>query len=383
MNIEVKKMQSNLKMRKMKIILFPFVFALPLNFVAYAQTQTSPQNQADSQSQVSLFMKKIQEDDQKKKDITGQAVVVPAVDTKKIAGSNNASSTNVSQSADDDVQSFDDAESKANQKQGKNKKHHKDKDSALPVEDQYEDVYLDHADNFRKINHSKPYMLNGVVYYKFGKGEPLILCSTMHVCDIQLENGEEVTSVQVGDSSRWIITVKKSTDKTGVYAHVELKPVSNNLESNLIIFTDKRNYVMTVKSSKSKKYFSRVAFNYEDEPANKKISVVYSSIPARSKYDYRIRGDRMPWTPLQILTDGKKTYIELPKQYYHSKDMPVLHALDDDGVSSIINTRQFQNYLIVDVMLDKGELVQNVGNNQKKIVFTRSGTVGVISKLFN
>ncbi|MCX7351681.1 MAG: TrbG/VirB9 family P-type conjugative transfer protein [Proteobacteria bacterium] len=171
--------------------------------------------------------------------------------------------------------------------------------------------------------------------------------------------------------------------KTGVYAHVELKPVSNNLESNLIIFTDKRNYVMTVKSSKSKKYFSRVAFNYEDEPANKKISVVYSSIPARSKYDYRIRGDRMPWTPLQILTDGKKTYIELPKQYYHSKDMPVLHALDDDGVSSIINTRQFQNYLIVDVMLDKGELVQNVGNNQKKIIFTRSGTIGVISKIFN
>ena len=61
MNFEVKKMQSNLKMRKMKIILFPFVFALPLNFATYAQTQTTPQTQVDPQSQVSLFMKKIQE----------------------------------------------------------------------------------------------------------------------------------------------------------------------------------------------------------------------------------------------------------------------------------------------------------------------------------
>ena len=374
MNTEDKKMPRS---RKIKIIIFSFLFLILINCEIYAQTQP------DSQSQVALFMKKIQEQEQKNKDIKNQAIVVPAVDTKKISTSTDAASTNVSQRVDDDVQSFDDAESKATQKQAKKKKHRQEKDNALPIEDQYEDIYLDHADDFRKINHSKPYMMNGVVYYKFGKGEPLILCSTMHVCDIQLENGEEVTSVQIGDSSRWMITVKKSTDKTGTYSHVELKPVSNNLESNLIVFTDKRNYVMTMKSSKNKKYFSRVAFNYEDEPANKKIAVVYSSIPARSKYDYRIRGDRMPWTPLQILTDGKKTYIELPKQYYHSKDMPVLHALDDDGVSSIINTRQFQNYLIVDIMLDKGELVQNVGNNQKKVVFTRRGTVGVISRLFN
>ena len=138
-----------------------------------------------------------------------------------------------------------------------------------------------------------------------------------------------------------------------------------------------------MKSGKNQKHFSRVAFNYEDEPTNKKIAVVYSSIPVRSKFDYRIRGDRMPWTPLQILTDGKKTYIELPKQYFHSKDAPVLHALDDDGVSSIINTRQFQNYLIADIMLDKGELIQNVGNSQKRVIFTRSGTVGILNKLFN
>ena len=358
---------------KIQIFFTTVAIAVSLNSKSFAQTQP---NQDDSQSQISLFMKKMQED--QKKSASPQSVVVPAVNVRS---AQNIDETKVTATrTEDDVQSFDDAQSTASQRQSKDKKHHK----LAPVEDQYEDVYLDHADNFRKINHSKPYMLKGVVYYKYGRGEPLILCSVMHVCDIQMEKGEEISSVQIGDSSRWVISVKKTTDKTGAsYAHLGLKPISSNLESNLIIFTDKRNYILVVKSGKNQKHFSRVAFNYEDEPTNKKIAVVYSSIPVRSKFDYRIRGDRMPWTPLQILTDGKKTYIELPKQYFHSKDAPVLHALDDDGVSSIINTRQFQNYLIADIMLDKGELIQNVGNSQKRVIFTRSGTVGILNKLFN
>lgn len=58
--------------------------------------------------------------------------------------------------------------------------------------------------NGRKVN---PVTLgnNGEVEIVYGLTQPQILCALLQVTDLQLEPGETVSSVHIGDSARWSI----------------------------------------------------------------------------------------------------------------------------------------------------------------------------------
>lgn len=245
-------------------------------------------------------------------------------------------------------------------------------------EDTYENMYLNDLDKYRKIEKSKPYIKNGVVYFSYGFGTPMVICTPKHVCDVQLESAENIKNIQIGDSTRWIINVKNSDGQTE--PHIFLKPIVPNISTNLIILTEKRQYIFELKSSK-KKYFNKIAFHYGDK--EQKLSTIYTDIPNKTKYDYYIRGDKTNWTPTEIRTDGKKTFIKLPDKFLNSPDFPTVYSLDSDGSESQVNKRTYKTWIIVDVMLDQGELKSGVGTHQNKVIFTRKGTVGVLSKLFN
>ena len=257
-----------------------------------------------------------------------------------------------------------------------NKKHKK---IEINPEDDLEKLYLNNNENYRKLEKSKPYVINGVVTYTYGIGEAIVICSIQNVCDIELGKGESISNIQLGDSERWILKVNNSTSLENS-PHIIIKPKQLNLRSNMIIFTEKRQYNIQLKSIK-KKYFSKVAFNYPDEI--KKMTTVFTDIPEISKYKYKIKGDSTAWTPDEIRTDGKKTFIKLSHKFAHSPDMPTIYSLDSDGSQSQVNYRLFNGWIIVDVILDKGQLIQGVGLNQRKVIFSREGTVGILSKLFS
>lgn len=44
---------------------------------------------------------------------------------------------------------------------------------------------------------------DGKVIFLFGETQPLVVCSPLQVCDIELQGGEIVCDVLVGDTVRW------------------------------------------------------------------------------------------------------------------------------------------------------------------------------------
>ncbi|KAB8035654.1 hypothetical protein GCL60_17040 (plasmid) [Silvanigrella paludirubra] len=332
---------------KNKILIISLFFIARLSNAQEQKNVTS-----DIPEQIAPYMKKISEDQKKeleKKETEAKeiqkginkdkAIIVPAINVKKIKNRKNNSNN----------------------------------------EDNIEDMYLNDLDRYRKIEKSKPYIKNGIVYYAFGVGEASIICSILQICDVELEKGESISNIQIGDSERWIVKVNNSTS-SDTNAHILLKPKENKLKSNMIIFTDKRQYNIQLKSVK-KKYFSKISFNYPQD--ENKLVTVFTDIPEKSLSNYKIRGDSTSWTPEEIRTDGKKTFIKLPEKFFNSPDMPTVYSLDNDGTQAQVNYRILNNWIIVDVSLNKGQLTQGVGLNQKKVIFTKVGTVGIFSRIFS
>jgi len=46
---------------------------------------------------------------------------------------------------------------------------------------------------------------NGVVTYLFGVQQPSVVCAVLQVCDVALQAGEQVNSINLGDTARWTI----------------------------------------------------------------------------------------------------------------------------------------------------------------------------------
>jgi type IV secretion system protein VirB9 len=104
---------------------------------------------------------------------------------------------------------------------------------------------------------------DGRVVYPFGAGQPTLICAPERVCDIELEKGEAVSNVAVGDTVRWQVAAAASENDR---PHVIIKPVADGLTTNAIITTDKRTYRLTLKSDKSS-YTTALAFTYPQEMA--------------------------------------------------------------------------------------------------------------------
>ena len=46
---------------------------------------------------------------------------------------------------------------------------------------------------------------NGVVTYLYGVQQPSVVCAVLQVCDVALQTGEQVNSINLGDTARWSI----------------------------------------------------------------------------------------------------------------------------------------------------------------------------------
>ena len=84
---------------------------------------------------------------------------------------------------------------------------------------------------------------NGQVEYAYGQSRPVITCAPLHLCTLQLMEGENITNMAIGDSVRW--TVQQAT--AGDRPVVVVKPTQTSLNTNLTITTDAgRVYYLTL-----------------------------------------------------------------------------------------------------------------------------------------
>ena len=227
---------------------------------------------------------------------------------------------------------------------------------------------------------------NGKITYPFDEKLPTLTCSPLHVCDIELEAGEKIRNVAIGDQVRWILSPATSGKSSNSTPHVIIKPTDENIATNMIITTDLRTYYLYLISKKTG-YVTRVNFYYPHDLVQKwndneeikketqlnKIAEFPSITAVNLDFNYTIKGNGKHITPEKVFNDGKHVYIKM-KEDISSKEMPVLMIVGKNNQAELVNYRVKNGYYIVDRLFDKAELILGVGRNQEKIIITRKST---------
>ncbi len=221
---------------------------------------------------------------------------------------------------------------------------------------------------------------DGKVIFLYGEVQPSVVCSPLQVCDIELQAGEVVRDVLVGDTVRWKVEPATSGAPGGQAIHLIVKPTEPHLVTSMVVTTSRRTYHIQLKSHATQ-YMARVGFDYPEDVSSRLADVNArleasmipgAGVPAEQlNFQYSISGSAN-WRPTRVYSDGTKTYIQFPVSVA-SRDAPVLFVVSG-GQNRIVNYRMKSNMMIVDYAVDKAILVSGVGFwGQEKITIQRGG----------
>lgn len=230
---------------------------------------------------------------------------------------------------------------------------------------------------------SMPFMAgNGKLTYVYGASMPTILATPMQVCDVELQQGETISSINVGDTARWQVVVANANNRE----HILIKPTDSGLETNAIVATNRRVYHLRLVSTVDS-FTPYVGFVYANEmlayqntvneqKAKQEHFDSYKSDETDKvlslenlNFNYEVRG-KADWKPERIYDDGSKTYIKLPKRTYTS-EMPIL-LVSKGGQTVLVNYRTKKTAMIVDGVFDEIILVLGVGKEKEQINIVRA-----------
>jgi len=184
------------------------------------------------------------------------------------------------------------------------------------------------------IDGGRPEVLrtSNALVYPFGVYQPVLTCTILRICVIELEPGEQLYSMGAGDHVRWNID-HGTTGPGGNTVYVTVVPTDYDLTTNLVISTNRRMYHMTLDSPPKKHgaaslnpleaYTRHVKFYYPQQ-----LQVVESMSPAEEEpshflgtevdqlhYGYAWRTENgFPWQPLAVFDDGERVYLRVPPE---------------------------------------------------------------------
>src|SRR5580698_6448678 len=108
------------------------------------------------------------------------------------------------------------------------------------------------------------YKTAAYVLYPYNEGgQPIVYCAPLRTTDLQLQSGETVTDLALGDQERWMATPASSGDPRNPVPHVALKPQAPGIETNLTIYTTRHIYHLILRSGA--RSIQEVEFYYPDE----------------------------------------------------------------------------------------------------------------------
>ena len=171
---------------------------------------------------------------------------------------------------------------------------------------------------------------------------------------------------------RWIVGDTESGNGDIRRVHIMVKPTRPAIETNLVVNTDRRTYLIELRS-REKPYMPSVAWFYpEDRSSRSKALPPTPIIPEvdQRRYRYVIEGDSPPWRPVNAYDDGRKVYIEFSLGIGQG-EMPPLFVIGQDGKPELVNYRAYKNVLIVDRLFAAAELRLG-GEKQQKVRIVRS-----------
>ena len=225
---------------------------------------------------------------------------------------------------------------------------------------------------------SEKRFINAVQVYEFVPGAIYeVLTTPGFVTMLYLQAGEELKHLAAGDTSRWLIDVVSAGDSDAQADGVSrgdaplssgrvsilIKPRFPGLQTNLVVATNERIYLIDVKSDEET-YHSAVEWTYPKSPVvfrTDKVSRRQESPVRKSgirNYLYTLKAppNGLPsWAPRSVYDDGHRVYVEFDPSI-DDLERPPLYLLDPHGMARMVNYRTESNYYVVDRLFDRAAL---------------------------
>jgi type IV secretion system protein VirB9 len=239
--------------------------------------------------------------------------------------------------------------------------------------------------DYAKTNIAPVLSGGGKIMYVHGAVLPSIIAAPMQVCDVELQAGEQVNEIIVGDSARWLIEMGTVGSGAKETTHLFIKPLDAGLESTAIVTTDRRVYHLRL-ISRRKGHTPYVGFAYAEDlkrqaDAKKKREerkAAWSKVEVEGEkaardlsqlnFAYKVSGDSARWKPERVFDDGRQMFIQLPAS--RSGEMPVL-LVRKGGDDILVNYRVKDSTMIVDGLFERIVLLLGVGSAQEKVEVRR------------
>lgn len=235
---------------------------------------------------------------------------------------------------------------------------------------------VENANVAARVEPRKDGYYNAIQIYPWSEGALYqVYAAPGQITDIALEPGESLTGagpIAAGDTARWIIGDTESGSGATRRVHVLVKPSRTDITTNLVITTDRRTYMLELRSGE-KPYMPAVAWAYPQVASPRAGVPATPIIPAQAARNYRygLAGDAPPWRPVSVYDDGRRVYVEFPRGIVQG-EMPPIFVIGSDGQPEIVNSRIYQNILIVDRLFGAAELRLGSGNRQQKVRIVRT-----------
>ena len=218
---------------------------------------------------------------------------------------------------------------------------------------------------------------NAIQIYPWSEGALYqVYAAPGQITSIALEPGESLTGsgpIAAGDTARWIIGDTESGSGVGRRVLVLVKPSRADITTNLVITTDKRTYMIELRSGE-KPYMPAVAWAYPPPPGGGQQALpatpVIPAVAARN-YRYGLTGDTPAWKPVAVYDDGRRVYVEFPRGIVQG-EMPPIFLIGPNGETQIVNSRIYQHILIVDRLFGAAELRLGAGDRQQTVRIVRT-----------
>lgn len=230
---------------------------------------------------------------------------------------------------------------------------------------------------------------DGSIRFLFGAQQPGIVCAVLQVCDVELQAGEQVNSIHLGDAVRWTVEPAITGGGSAEVPHLIIKPMDVGLETSLVVTTNRRTYHLRLRSHRTE-FMPRVAFTYPEDAVAKWDAIRARDSQQRQErtiaqtgeylgnlsFAYEITGSAS-WKPVRVYNDGTKTIIQMPTAMAQTEAPALLVVRKDGGLFSdaetvLVNYRVQGDRYVVDTVFDKAILIAGVGSGQDRVTITRA-----------
>jgi type IV secretion system protein TrbG len=219
---------------------------------------------------------------------------------------------------------------------------------------------------------------DGKVVFAYGQSMPKLTCSPLRACDVEMEPGEKVKKVILGDGVNWQWDAAESVERGKQVQHIVIQPKDRELETNLIVTTDRRTYHIKLYSPKIEgAYINRMGFYYPSELVSSwadKMGVEAAAAakedglnvlpiavaPGQLSFDYKVEGDA-DFKPLRVFNNGEQVFMAMPDSMKNGEN-PAFLLIDESGKAMVVNYRRDVDkttgsiHYVVDKLFSKGEL---------------------------